>query len=52
MTLMNGIENGICVNCLLLATDKQRAFYYAGGAIDDARQKGVTAWDTARLSVG
>jgi len=44
MALVNGIENGICVSSLLLATDKSGAFYYAGGAFDDARQKGIMAW--------
>jgi hypothetical protein len=44
MVLVNGIDNGRCVMSLLLATDKGGAFYYAGGADDEARQKGAMAW--------
>lgn len=44
MVLVNGIDGGKCVTSLLLAIDKGGAFYYAGGADDEARQKGAMAW--------
>lgn len=42
--LVNGVVDGGCVTSLLLTIDKGGAFYYAGGAQDEARRQGVMAW--------
>jgi hypothetical protein len=42
--LVNGVADGRCVTSLLLTIDKAGAFYYAGGALDEARRQGAMAW--------
>jgi len=44
LMLLRVLDDGACITCLLLATDKGGSFYLAGGAVDTARQNGVMVW--------
>ncbi len=50
LTLFTFRRDGICVASLVLSTFKRGAVYFAGGALDEARQQGIMAWAHAQAA--
>ena len=44
LILLCGYQESECIAAILVAADRQAAFYYAGGARDEARKNGAMAW--------